>query len=68
MHYWLNLGEVERSSVQEQSYMAGGDIQGEEAAEGNLLRVWGNSGNVVLEGAHGEASRQKCTTDKGGEN
>ena len=48
--------------------MAGGDIQGEEAAEGNLLRVWGNSGNVVLEGAHGEAARQKCTTDKGGEN
>ena len=36
--------------------------------EGKFIRVWGNSGGVVLEGAHGELARKKCTTDKGGGN
>ena len=48
MHSRLHLGEVERRIIQEQGYRGGVDIQGEEAFNGNLLRVWGNNGGVVL--------------------
>ena len=58
---------MEQSTVQAQGYRVGGNIQGEEAGDGKLLRVWGNSGGVIIEGAHGEAAWQKCTADKGGE-
>ena len=57
---------MEQSSVQAQGYRGEGDIQGEETEKGKLLRVWFNSDDVVLEGAHGEASRQKGTSDDGG--
>ena len=57
---------MERSSIQAQGYQGGGDIKGEEVGEGKLLRVWGNSDVFVLEGEHGEAAWQKCTTYKGG--
>ena len=51
-----------------QGLIRGGKIQGEEAGKGNLLRVWGKSGSVVLEGPHGEAECQKCTAYEGGGN
>ena len=44
----------------------GGNILGEEAGEGKLHIMWGDSVNVVLEGAHGEAEWQKYTSYKGG--
>ena len=68
MHPRLHLGKVERISVQVQGHRGGVGIQGEEAVEGKLLRVWGNSGGIVLEGAHGEAERKKCTADEEGGN
>ena len=36
--------------------------------EGKLHIMWGDSVNVVLEGAHGEEAWQKCTSDEGGGN
>ena len=45
---------MEQSSVQAQGYQVGGDIHGEEAGEGKLLRIWGNRGGVVLEDSHGD--------------
>ena len=65
MHSWLNLVGVEQSSVQGYGYRVGGNIQGEEVVEGKFLRMWGDSGNVVLEGAHGEAACHNCTADEG---
>ena len=59
---------MDQSSVQAQGYRVGGDIQVEEAVEGKLLRVWGNSDGVFLEGEHGEVAWQKCNAEEGGGN
>ena len=64
MHSRIHIGELDQSSVQAQGYRVGGDIQGEEVVEVQLLRVWDNSGGVVLEGSHVEAAWHKCTADE----
>ena len=39
---------MDRSSVQAHDYRGGENIQGEEAIEGKLIRVWGNSSGIIL--------------------
>ena len=39
-----------------------GNIQGEEVGKGKLHGIRGDSGGVILEGAHGQASWNKYTT------
>ena len=56
MHSRINLIKMELGSVQAQGQQGGGNIQGEEAGEGNLGRIWGGSGGVVIEGAYVEAA------------
>ena len=59
---------MERGIIKAKGHRVRRGIQGEEAIEGKFLRVCGNSGGAVLEGAHGEVSYQKRTADKGGVN
>ena len=49
-------------------YRGGGDIHGEESVKDKLLRVWGNSVSIILEGEHREVAWYKCNSDKGGRN
>ena len=48
-------------------HCGGGGTQVEEAGEGKLRRMWGDSDGIVLEGAYGEAAWKNCTTEEGGE-
>ena len=56
MHPQVHLGRVELGGLQAHSHRIGGNLQEEEAGEGKLHSMRSDSGGIVPEGTHVEAT------------
>ena len=61
-----NWGKWSEGGYKRRYIGEGGNLQGEESGEGELHNMWSDSGGVIPEKTHGEATWKESAADEGG--